>query len=154
MDRIGDAVRSELGRFGSTGPMADVVAAWPGAVGEGLAANAWPARIARDGTLHVATSSSVWAFELGHVEAEIRQRLGVALGSAAPPRLRFAVGRLPEAEALEAEALRRPAPRPSPRHVGRGLQLAAGIADEKLREAVARAAAAGLARAEADREVW
>ena len=29
-----------------------------------IAANAWPARIARDGTLHVATSSSAWAFEL------------------------------------------------------------------------------------------
>ena len=58
MERIGAAVRKELGRFGTAGAMTDVVAAWPGAVGETIAANAWPARLARDGTLHVAASSS------------------------------------------------------------------------------------------------
>ena len=35
--------------------MADLVARWPEAVGRGIARNAWPARIARDGTLHVNT---------------------------------------------------------------------------------------------------
>jgi len=62
MERIGNEVRRELGRFGSAGQMADLVAAWPGAVGETVAANAWPARLARDGTLHVAAASSTWAF--------------------------------------------------------------------------------------------
>ena len=33
--------------------MTELVAAWPDAVGETVAANAWPARLARDGTLHV-----------------------------------------------------------------------------------------------------
>ena len=64
-ERIGDDVRRELGQLGPGGAIADVVAAWPEAVGDSIARNAWPARIARDGTLHVATSSSAWAFELG-----------------------------------------------------------------------------------------
>jgi len=81
VERIGDAVRSELGRFGTAGAMADVVEAWPAAVGEAVAANAWPARLARDGTLHVAASSSAWAFELGQLEREIVTRLGEALGA-------------------------------------------------------------------------
>jgi len=36
MERIGDAVRRELGRFGTTGAMADLVGVWPEAVGENL----------------------------------------------------------------------------------------------------------------------
>ena len=64
---IGEEVRRELGRFGPGGAMAEIVAAWPVAVAAAIAANAWPARIARDGTLHVATSSSAWAFELTHL---------------------------------------------------------------------------------------
>ena len=65
MDRLGDEVRQELGRFGPQGDIGRVVEAWPAAVGATIARNAWPARIARDGTLHVATRDSVWAFELG-----------------------------------------------------------------------------------------
>src|SRR5207249_10268073 len=84
MERIGGAVRSELGRFGTAGAMADLVAAWPGAVGDAVATNAWPARFARDGTLHVAASSSARAFELGQLESEILARLKEALGKAAP----------------------------------------------------------------------
>jgi len=84
VDRIGDTVRQELRRFGGSGAMPDVVDAWPGLVGEHVAANAWPARIARDGTLHVNASSSAWAFELGHLEGEILPRLQEALGTSAP----------------------------------------------------------------------
>ena len=47
MERIGDEVRKTLGRFGGAGAMAEVVEAWPEAVGELVAANAWPARLAR-----------------------------------------------------------------------------------------------------------
>ena len=43
--------------------MGETVAAWPSAVGEEIARNAWPARFARDGTLIVNTRDSVWAFE-------------------------------------------------------------------------------------------
>ena len=74
-ERIGDGVKRELGRFGAAGAMAEVVEAWPALVGEQIARNAWPARIARDGTLHVATSSSAWAFELGQLAPELLERL-------------------------------------------------------------------------------
>jgi len=79
-ERIGDDVQRELKRFGPLGAMAEIVKAWPAAVGASIARNAWPARVSRDGTLHVATSSSAWAFELGLLEADIRKRLGAALG--------------------------------------------------------------------------
>ena len=45
MERIGSDVRSELSRFGPAGGMAEVVAAWPGVVGDSIAANSWPARL-------------------------------------------------------------------------------------------------------------
>jgi len=93
---VGESVLGELARFGPQGAMGDVVAAWPDAVGAGIAAEAWPARIARDGTLTIATSSSVWAFELTQLEATVRERLAAALGDGAPKRLRFVPGRLPE----------------------------------------------------------
>jgi predicted nucleic acid-binding Zn ribbon protein len=70
-------VRGELSRFGPQAGMAELVEAWPAAVGEQIARFAWPARIARDGTVHVHTADSVWAFELGHRAAEIAGRLGV-----------------------------------------------------------------------------
>ena len=44
MDRVGDAVDRELGRFGPASGMAPVVEAWPLAVGPEIARNAWPAR--------------------------------------------------------------------------------------------------------------
>ena len=83
-ERIGEVVRGELARFGPAGSMGDVVAAWPAAVGDGIAANAWPARIARDGTLHVNTSSSAWAFELTQLREKIAESLAEALGPIAP----------------------------------------------------------------------
>jgi hypothetical protein len=76
MERIGDAVRSELGRFGTTGEMTDLVAAWPQAVGETVAQNAWPARLSRDRTLHVNASSSAWAFELQQLERDLGPAAG------------------------------------------------------------------------------
>jgi hypothetical protein len=153
MERIGDAVRSELGRFGSAGSMADVVAAWPRVVGETLAANAWPARIARDGTLHIAASSSVWAFELGQLEGEILPRLQEALGEAAPRRLKFAPGPLPEAPPPP-EQHRSPLPEPSSEQAREARSWAAAIDSEELRKTVEKAARASLARADSGRSVW
>ena len=151
-DRIGDDVRRQLDRFGPQGAIADVVAAWPAAVGDSIARNAWPARIARDGTLHVATSSSAWAFELGLLAEELRGRLAEALGEKAPAQLRFAPGRLPEGAAPEepAEARNR-APKVTEQHVQAGEELSASISDENLRKIVAKAAAASLARRPDDR---
>jgi hypothetical protein len=150
MDRIGEEVRRELGRFGTTGEMADLVNAWPEAVGETVAANAWPARLSRDGTLHVAAGSSTWAFELQQLEGEITGRLREVLGAAAPARLRFAPGPLPEAPP-PAEERRRPPPEPSPEQARAARALAAGIDSEELRKSVEKAARMSLARASDDR---
>ena len=153
IERIGENVKRELGRFGPASGMADLVTAWPDTVGEQIARNAWPARIARDGTLHVATSSSAWAFELTQLEATLRERLIDALGDAAPPRLSFAPGRLPELSAEPFNGPRTPPPAPSAEVRAEAERLTAEITDTELRKLVAKAASASLARAVSDRPV-
>jgi hypothetical protein len=148
LEPIGAELRRELRRLGPGGAISDVVAAWPAAVGEAVAANAWPARIGRDGTLHVAASSSAWAFELTHLAGTIQERLREALGEAAPTALRFAAGPLPERGAGPVETSQRPVPTPSRQARAAAEEIAGGIESEALREAVARAAAASLAGAE------
>ena len=71
MDPLGEDVRRELSRHGAQAGMAELVERWPPAVGPAIARNAWPARIARDGTVHVNTADSIWAFELGQRAVEI-----------------------------------------------------------------------------------
>ncbi len=155
---IGDAIAGELARFGPAGAIADVVAAWPEAVGPAIAANAWPARTGRDGTLTVTTSSSVWAFELTRLERDVRARLAERLAGDPPPRLRFVVGRLPERGADEsATTSRRSAPAVTHEHRRAGEEIAAPVENEELRVLVARAAAASLARAAGEagtRSLW
>jgi hypothetical protein len=152
-ERIGQNVRRELERFGPAGAIADVVDVWPSAVGDSISRNAWPARIARDGTLHVSTSSSAWAFELGLLEADLRERLSERLGDRAPNQFRFAPGPLPEPPAGDpGDAVRR-APNVTDQHVQAGEEVAAAITDENLRKLVAKAAAASLARPPDDRSV-
>jgi hypothetical protein len=156
LEPLGDELRRELGRLGPGGAIGEVVDVWPEAVGQAIAANAWPARIARDGTLHVATSSSAWAFELTHLAATVCERLAERLGDAAPTVLRFAPGRLPEPGGEGVETSARTVPSPSPEARAAGEQIAAEIEDPALREAVARAAAASLAASEfrpADRPI-
>jgi hypothetical protein len=153
MKRIGDEVRRELGRFGSAGQMADLVAAWPGVVGEVVAANAWPARLARDGTLHVAAASSTWAFELQQLEPEIAERLRATLAADAPARLRFAPGPLPELPPPANEVSPKPPPEPSLEQAREAHGWAATIASEELRKSVEKAARMSLARASDDRLV-
>lgn len=147
IERVGRDVERELSRFGSAAMLAPLVDAWPAAVGREIARNAWPARIARNGTLHVHTSSSAWAFELGQLEERIR----LSLGHLAPARLRFAVGPLPEATAHDVETDARGAIQPSPAQAGKAAEITAGIGDENLRKIVAKAAALSLAKADSDR---
>jgi hypothetical protein len=147
MDRVGDAVERELGRFGPASGMAPVVEAWPLAVGPEIARNAWPARLARDGTLHVHTQDSIWAFELTTRAEEIRMRLGTA----APRRISFAPGPLPEPAVELSEQVREPPPAPTPEHVAKAESLTRVIRDEELRKVVAKAAAASLSRDDNDR---
>ena len=110
-------------------------------MGAGIARNAWPARIARDGTLHVATADSVWAFELGHRAAEIAARLEVA-------KVRFAPGPLPSAEPSAGPAA---SPAPSADDLRRAAEIAAPIEDENLRQSVQKAVSLSLARRPSDR---
>ena len=153
MERIGNEVRRELGRFGSAGQMADLVAAWPGAVGETVAANAWPARLARDGTLHVAAASSTWAFELQQLEREIVERLRATLDAGAPARLRFTPGPLPELPPAPQPSSPNPPPEPSLEQAREAHEWAATIASEELRKSVEKAARMSLARASDGRSV-
>jgi len=151
MDRLERQVRRELGRFGpvdtQSGDIVGIVRVWPAAVGEAVARNAWPARLARDGTLHVNTASATWAFELGRLAAAMLEQLRSELGETAPPGLRFAPGPIPEPEAEAAERRAPPRPEIGSEHRTEAAGIAAGIEDEELRELVARAAAASLARA-------
>ena len=129
----------ELARFGPQAGMAELVERWPDVVGHSIARNAWPARIARDGTVHVNTADSVWSFELGHRAVEIAERLGV-------PKLRFAPGPLPEAD-------EEPVENPivvEPEDAERARAIASAISDEKLRESVQKAVTFGLARGRSD----
>ena len=153
MERLDASVRRALRSSGvpDAGVLAQVTRAWPEAVGPAIARFAWPQRLARDGTLHVTTVSSTWAFELGRMEGEIRAKLAVSLGDAAPPALRFATGLVPSPAAV---AEPRPAvPAPTVEEAAEAASLAARIEDPGLRDAVRRAAAASLARGRGDRPV-
>jgi hypothetical protein len=153
--KIGGDVRRELERFGPTAAgMSELVSAWPELVGEQIARNAWPSRLARDGTLHVATSGSAWAFELTQLAPELLARLREGLGDLAPRALRFGPGKLPDLAPEGAESPARPVPQPSAADVERASELASAIGDENLREVVAKAAAASLARTADGRSVW
>jgi hypothetical protein len=146
MKHLGDEVKRELARFGPAAGLAELVEAWPEAVGDTIARNAWPARVARDGTLHVNTLDSIWAFELTNRASEIGARLQV-------DAIRFTPGPLPEAPATQPSEPP-PSSAPPPRALAEeGERVAAAIEDENLRKIVARAAAASLARGLSDRAV-
>ncbi len=138
MEPLGDEVRRELSRFGPQAGISDLVSAWPDAVGPEIARNAWPARVQRDGTLVVHVRDAIWGFELTQRAGEIAGRLP---GS---PPLKFVPGPLPEPAGEEpAEPGRPQATLEQARDAAR---WAAAIDDEELRELVARAARASLAR--------
>ena len=122
--------------------MAELVERWPQVVGEAIARNAWPARIARDGTVHVNTADSVWSFELGQRAAEIAGKLGVS-------KVRFAPGPLPEPDV---EPVQSPV-EVSPEDDERARAIASSIADENLRESVQKAVSLSLARGRSNRPI-
>jgi hypothetical protein len=150
MEPLDRAVARELARFGAAPGLAPLVDAWPRAVGSAIARNAWPARLSRDGTLIVHTSSAAWAFELGTLESRIRR----LLPEPSPRKLRFVVGALPEPIPEPARGSERHALRPSAAERQMAETLAAPIADENLRKIVAEAAALSLARVASDRSLW
>jgi Dna[CI] antecedent DciA-like protein len=144
VEPVGDQIRAELSRVGADGGAGDVVTAWPAAVGEEIARNAWPARTQPDGTLVVHVRDAIWGFELTQRAREISDRLP------GRPRLRFTPGPLPET------TVEPPTPTPfeaSPEQAREAADLTAGIVDPHLRESVAKAIKAALARASHDRPV-
>ena len=144
MDRIGEQVRAELSRVGADSGAGDAVTAWPAAVGDEIARNAWPARTQPDGTLVVHVRDAIWGFELTQRATEISERLP------GHPRLRFAPGPLPDTTP------ERPPPPPaeaSPEQAREAAAITAGIVDPDLRESVAKVIKAALARTPTDRPV-
>jgi hypothetical protein len=153
MERLAGSVRQALAGVGvpDAGQLAEITRAWPATVGDPIARAAWPQRISRDGTLHVAVLSSTWAFELGRMAPEILAKLIEALPGSAPSALRFAPGPVPEPPAPLPEQQAHPVASPAPEEVRAGAALAAGATDPELRETIGRAAAASLARARSAR---
>ena len=137
MEPLGDEIRAELSRVGADSGAGDAVTAWPNVVGEEIACNAWPARRQPDGTLVVHVRDAIWGFELTQRAPEISERLP------GRPRLRFTPGPLPETTPEPPPA---PPLEASPEQAREADELAAGIVDPNLRESVAKAIKAGLAR--------
>jgi Dna[CI] antecedent, DciA len=144
MEPLGDQIRAELSRVGADSGAGDAVTAWPAAVGDEIARNAWPARTQPDGTLVVHVRDAIWGFELTQRAAEISERLP------GRPRLKFTPGPLPDTS---------PEPPPatsvevSPEQAQEAAAITAGIVDPDLRESVAKAIKGALAQARHDRPV-
>ena len=153
MERLEGSLRGALKGAGvpDAGALADVVRVWPAAVGDAISRAAWPQRIARDGTLLVAATSSSWAFELGLLSEEILTKLAAAVGEGAPTAIKFSPGPVPSPAAPVGGAAA-----PTPPEIDDATRLLAeeltvAMTDDELRSTIARAAAASLARGASDR---
>ena len=144
MDQIGEQIRAELRRVGADSGAGDAVTAWPAAVGDEIARNAWPARTQPDGTLVVHVRDAIWGVELTQRATEISERLP------GRPRLRFTPGPLPE---TTHEPLPTRSAEASPEQAREAAAITAEIVDPDLRESVAKAIKAALARSPHDRPV-
>jgi hypothetical protein len=152
MERLERSVREALSGVGvpDAGALAAMVASWPHAVGDAVARAAWPLRLGRDGTLHVACVSSTWAFELDRMADEIRRALAAHDPAAVPERLRFATGPVPSPGLPVAPEVTS-AVAPTAAEQREAARLAGAVEDEELRAVIARGIAASLARRGDDR---
>ena len=156
MERIGGEVERSLARSGGGAralALTEITSVWPRAVGDAVARQAWPLRIGRDGTLHVAASSATWAFELDRLSGEILEKLSGLLEGDPPAAVRFRVGPVPEPGAAPPTPAARSLPEVSAEVSAEADAVASEIEDPKLRELVARAARASLGRARSDRRI-
>jgi hypothetical protein len=154
MERIEQSVERVLARSGDRGALSltAITAIWREVLGEQAAANSWPLRIGRDGTLHVATTSATWAFELDRLAPEIVEKLVARLGESSPTKVRFAVGPVPEPVAAdEPETLVTGTPYPPPELPSEATAALSEIDDPELRDLMLRAARASLSRPPSDR---
>jgi hypothetical protein len=99
----------------------------------------------------VTTSSATWAFELGLLADEILAKLGAAVGEGAPAALRFSPGAVPAPPAPDPATAPSPVPAADAETRRLAEELTGGMSDADLRETIARAAAASLARAASSR---
>ena len=145
MEPVGEGIRAELRRLGADSSAGvDQNDAWLAAVGPEIARNAWPARTQADGTLVVHVRDAIWGFELSQRAEEIRPRLP------GHPRLKFVPGPLPDEAPEELPATR---PSPTPEQVRQVEEMTAPIADQKLRESVAKVIKSALVRPPHDRPI-
>jgi Dna[CI] antecedent DciA-like protein len=144
LDQIGGQIRAELSRVGADSGAGDAVTAWPAAVGDEIARNAWPARTQPDGTLVVHVRDAIWGFELTQRAAEISERLP------GRPRLKFTPGPLPD---MSSEPPPATSVEVSSEQAQEAAAITAGIVDPDLRESVAKAIKGALAQARNDRPV-
>lgn len=155
MEKIGKSVENVLSRTGggTALALAEITAAWPKAVGEAVAREAWPLRVARDGTLHVATTSSTWAFELDRLSPEIEEQLRALIGPSTPKKLRFRIGPVPEpgADLRDTAEVSAEVVQPTPEADAKAASLTSEVEDPELRALIARAARASLSRASSGR---
>lgn len=149
-ERIGDVTRRVLpSAEGVPAGLEATVRAWPAAVGDAVAREAWPVRLASDGTLLVHCRASVWASDLSHRSLELLRALE-RHGVAPPSRLRFVVGPVPERLPQTAPAARAPAVPDAAKATAAG--IAASVREPRLRALIERAAAHSLGRAGSARE--
>ena len=87
----GDAIRAAREQAAPKTRLAAVQAAWVGAVGEGLAAQATPVS-ERGGEVTVECADAVWAQELDLMQGQLLESLKEQLGELAPESLRFRLG--------------------------------------------------------------
>jgi Dna[CI] antecedent, DciA len=144
VEPVGEQIRVELSRVGADSGAGDAVSAWPAAVGDEIARNAWPARTQPDGTLVVHVRDAIWGFELTQRASEISDRLP------GRPRLKFTPGPLPD---TTPEPLPAAPPEASAEQAREAAELTAEIVDPNLRESVAKAIKAALVRTPDDRPV-
>jgi hypothetical protein len=144
VEPLGDQIRAERSRVGADSGAGDAATAWPAAVGDEIARNAWPARTQPDGTLVVHVRDAIWGFELTQRAVEISERLP------GRPRLKFTPGPLPDRTPEPTSATPVEA---SPEQVREAASLTAEIVDPDLRESVAKVIKGALAQARNDRPV-
>ncbi|MEW6581385.1 MAG: DUF721 domain-containing protein [Actinomycetota bacterium] len=128
---------------GAQDPALDAVrAAWPAAVGDAVAARAQPVRRSRAGVVTVACADAVWAQELASRGEDIADQIRAAAPDADLAGLRFVA----DEHALRAPGAPPPAPPAPPPlrpdEIAAAAHLVDGVQDPRLRELLARIAAA------------
>ncbi len=138
--------RRRSGAPASGGAIARLAAAWPAVVGAPVAAHSIPVRCTRAGVLSVACSDAGWAHELSARRDDLLARLARECPDAGLTGIRFAVADHAFGGAAPATPSPPLAPTPSRADRAAGEAIAEGVSDPRVRELVARAAAAAAAR--------